>query len=100
MAETKVAKNSSKGVRYGGRKKGTPNKDKAELLDLITSTGCKHPLQGLAEIAKQSHDEGNFDLAVTCYKELAPYVAAKRKAVEHSGEVKSTQPLVVVLDGE
>ena len=94
---TKVEKNS---YRYGGRQKGTPNKDKQELLELIQATGCKHPLQGLAEIAKQSHDSGELELATTCYKELAQYVAAKRKAVEHSGEIEQKGPLVVVLDAE
>jgi hypothetical protein len=87
--------------KLGGRKKGTPNKDKQELLDLILSTGCKHPIQGLAEIAKQSHAQGEFDLAKDCYKELAQYVASKRKAVEHSGHVETEQvQLVVVLDAE
>lgn len=87
--------------KTGGRPKGVPNKDKQELLDLILSTGCKHPIQGLAEIAKQSHAQGEFDLAKDCYKELAQYVAPKRKAIEHSGHVDTEQvQLVVVLDSE
>ena len=89
---------SAKGVRLGGRQKGTPNKDKQELLDMILATGCKHPIQGLAEIAKQSHQQGEFDLAVTCYKELSQYIAPKRKAIEHSGEVEQKGPLVIVVD--
>lgn len=99
----KVSKKIKRGgARKGaGRPKGVPNKDKAELLELIESTGCKHPLVGLAEIAKESHEAGNLDLATTCYKELSQYVAAKRKAVEHSGEIETnSQPLVVVLDSE
>lgn len=95
--KSKVAKSRQK---TGGRAKGTPNKDKQELLELIQSTGCKHPLEGLAEIAKQSHSEGNLELAVTCYKELSQYVAAKRKAVEHSGEIEQKGPLVVVLNDD
>jgi hypothetical protein len=88
-----------KNPKGAGRPKGVPNKDKQELLDLILSTGCKHPIQGLAEIAKRSHDEGELDLAKDCYKELAQYVASKRKAVEHSGHVETEQvQLVVVLD--
>ena len=98
MSEAKVAKSSSK--RIGGRAKGTPNKDKQELLALIQSTGCKHPIQGLAEIAKKSHEESNLELATTCYKELSQYVAAKRKAVEHSGEIEQKGPLVVVLNDD
>ena len=102
---TKVAKSRNLGGRpkggpkLGGRTKGTPNKDKQELLELILSTGCKHPIQGLAEIANQAHSDGQFDLAKDCYKELAQYVAPKRKAVEHSGHVETEQvQLVVVLD--
>lgn len=98
MTEAKVGKSSAK--RIGGRAKGTPNKDKQELLDMIQATGCLHPIQGLAMIAKRSHDEGELELATTCYKELAQYVASKRKAIEHSGEVAQVGPLVVVLDGE
>lgn len=104
---TKVGKNSNSRGRplgqpkLGGRQKGTPNKDKQELLDLILATGCKHPLQGLAEIAKKSHEAGELDLAKDCYKELAQYVASKRKAVEHTGHIETEQvQLVVVLDSE
>ena len=104
---TKVGKTSNSrgrpkgGPKLGGRTKGTPNKDKQELLELILSTGCKHPIQGLAEIANQAHSDGQFDLAKDCYKELAQYVAPKRKAVEHSGHVDTEQvQLVVVLDKE
>lgn len=97
MTETKVEKSRQKS---GGRVKGTPNKDKQELLDMIQATGCLHPIQGLAMIAKRSHEEGELELATTCYKELAQYVAAKRKAVEHSGEIEQKGPLVVVLNDD
>lgn len=94
-------KSPQRGVRLGGRQKGTPNKDKQELLDMILATGCKHPIQGLAIIAKKSHENGDVELARDCYKELAQYVAPKRKAVEHSGHVETEQvQLVVVLDSE
>ena len=83
-----------------GRPKGVANKDKQELLDMIEATGCLHPIQGLAMIAKRSHDEGELDLATTCYKELAQYVASKRKAIEHSGEIEQKGPLVVVLNDD
>ena len=99
--EKELTKTKRGGVRpNSGRPKGVANKDKQELLALIQSTGCKHPIQGLAEIAKQSHDEGNLELATTCYKELSQYVAAKRKAVEHSGEIEQKGPLVVVLNDD
>jgi len=80
-----------------GRPKGVPNKDKAELLKLIEETGCDHPLQGLGKIAYIAFRDGDYALAKDCYKELAQYVAPKLKAIEHSGKVENTQPLVVVL---
>ena len=88
-----------KGIpKTGGRRKGAPTKDKQQLLEMIEQTGCKHPIVGLAEIAKESHQSGDFDLAKDCYKELAQYVAPKRKAIEHSGEIETNnEPLVVVL---
>jgi len=86
------------GKKYGGRKKGTPNKNTQDLLDMIESTGCVHPIQGMAEIAVIAMSERNYDLAQVCYKELAQYVAPKRKAVEHSGNVETKQPLVIVVD--
>ncbi len=104
---SKESKNRNLGGRpkglkkTGGRPKGTPNKDKQELLELILSTGCKHPIQGLAEIAKEAHENADLELARDCYKELSQYVASKRKAVEHSGHVDTEQvQLVVVLDSE
>lgn len=85
------------GRKTGGRKKGTPNKDKDELLKLIEESGCDHPLQGLGRIAYLAFRDGDYALAKDCYKELAQYVAPKRKAIEHSGQVENTQPLVVVV---
>ena len=85
--------------KSGGRPKGTPNKDKQELLDMILATGCKHPIEGLAMIAKEAHDSGDLALAKDSYKELAQYVAPKRKAIEHSGQVETNkEPLVIIVE--
>lgn len=85
------------GKKTGGRTKGTPNKATQDLLDMIEATGCCHPVQGMAEIAMQARSEGNLELAKDCYKELAQYVAPKRKAIEHSGKIENDQPLVIVV---
>jgi hypothetical protein len=101
MSEAKKELTNIRNPKGAGRPKGVPNKDKEELLNLIQATGCKHPIQGLAEIAKKSHEAGELDLAKDCYKELAQYVASKRKAVEHTGHIETEQvQLVVVLDSE
>lgn len=96
----KRARGRPKGYpKTGGRLKGVKNKaeKRDELLELIEATGCVHPLQGLAEVAVLARKDDNLDLATTCYKELAQYVAPKRRAVEHTTEVDDSQPLVIVL---
>lgn len=90
--------------KTGGRKKGTPNNDKLELLDAIReAVGDKdyHPVVQLAlvatdttmvkvtetkqgkvvefEVAKYSDE-----LKVSAAKEVAQYVSPKLKAIEHS----------------
>lgn len=93
-----MPRGSAPGERRGGRKRGTPNKSTQDLIEMIEATGCVHPVQGMAEIAVIARSDGNLDLAQTCYKELAQYVASKKKAVEHTGSVETNQPLVIVLD--
>lgn len=75
-----------KGVRYGGRQKGTPNKNTQDIQAKLDALGCD-PIQGMAEIAAEARAAGDFNLAGTMYKELAQYVAPKRKAVEVQGDV-------------
>ena len=74
------------GAREGaGRKKGKPNKKTQEVLDKLAELNCD-PIEGMARIAKQAIDEGELQLAGNMYKELAQYVAPKRKAIEHTGK--------------
>ncbi|NIV46836.1 MAG: hypothetical protein GWN46_08515 [Gammaproteobacteria bacterium] len=96
----------AKGRKTGGRAKGTPNKDKAALLELIQETvGDQnyHPVVAMAVIANDSSTkevtvEGKkrrvpkypLELRAMMHKEVAQYVAPKLKAIEHSAgdEVK------------
>jgi len=85
------------GKRAGaGRKKGSLNKrtEKAKqaIQDTIDRIGC-NPLEAMLEIAEQAKNEGDLSLALSAYKELAQYVAPKRKAVELSGD--SENPLAI-----
>lgn len=98
--ELEVDRTEREALREGrrrGKPKGARNRDKQDLLDLIEATGCSHPIQGLAEVAVIARKNDNLDLATTCYKELAQYVAPKRKAIEVSTEVEDNSPLVIVL---
>ena len=92
------------GRKTGGRTKGTPNKDKAELLEAIREAvgdSDYHPVIQMARIACDSstieitetrHGKSvkvevarySDDLRVACAKEVAQYVAPKLKAIEHS----------------
>lgn len=75
-----------KGVRYGGRQKGTPNKNTQDIQAKLDALGCD-PIQGMAEIAAEARRTGDLNLAGIMYKELAQYIAPKRKAVEVQGDV-------------
>jgi len=73
------------GAREGaGRNKGGKNKDKQAVADLLEEMNCD-PFAGMAEIAKMARDQGDFGIAVTCYKELAKYTKPQLKAIEHTG---------------
>lgn len=95
-----------KGQKTGGRARGTPNRDKAALLELIQETigdNDYHPVVAMAVIAndtssKQVKVDGKrrtvpkypLELRAMMHKEVAQYVAPKLKAIEHSAgeEVK------------
>lgn len=69
--------------KTGGRVRGTPNRKTCELAAKLDSLGCD-PILGLARIAM--NEATAPELKVRCYAELAQYVYAKRKAVEHLTE--------------
>ena len=70
--------------KTGGRQKGTPNKRTQEIIEKLEALGCD-PVEGMAKLAA---DENNSaELRGRMYAELAQYVAPKRKAVEHSGDL-------------
>lgn len=76
----------AKGIKTGGRTKGTPNKPTQNIIDRLAELDCD-PIEGMTLIASQAMDEGELMLAGSMYKELAQYVAPKRKSIEVSGDV-------------
>ena len=80
------------GKKYGGRVKGTPNKNSQTIMDKLSDLNCD-PIEGMATIARKAMDEGEFILAGTMYRELAQYVAPKRKSVEMNTHVSFEQKL-------
>lgn len=73
--------------KTGGRKKGTPNKDKQELLKLVRDAigdSDYHPVVQMALISVTTDEKITPELKFQATKEVAQYVAPKLKAVEHS----------------
>ena len=71
------------GRKTGGRTKGTPNARTQDVIEKLKSLECD-PIEGMARIAQQAEAEGDKSLAARMYTELAPYIAPKRKAIEHT----------------
>lgn len=71
--------------KNAGRKKGTPNKKTQDVTDKLEAMGCD-PIEGMAKIAEKAFEDADYQLAGNMYKELAQYVAPKRKAIEVTGE--------------
>lgn len=76
----KVAESS----RKGGRQKGTPNKKTQDVIDRLKELNCD-PIEGMARIAQAALEIADLQLAGQMFKELAQYVAPKRKAIEITG---------------
>lgn len=93
------------GKRPGaGRKKGSLNKRKQEIQELLDDMDCD-PIEGMARIALEAEAtassaesfqerKDSLTLAGNMYKELAQYVAPKRRAVEMKAEVTEKQFVV------
>ena len=73
------------GKKHGGRKKGTPNKTTLAVIKTLEEAGCD-PILGMVEVAQKAIEAEDYSLAGSMYKELAQYVAPKRKAVEFTGQ--------------
>lgn len=78
-----------KGTRYGGRAKGTPNRDTQKVIEIIEREKCD-PIEFLcwvvnANVAKLK-EAPELEQRIAAAKELASYIYPKRKAIEHSVE--------------
>lgn len=85
-------------AKTGGRKKGVKNKVNVSVKERLEKLGCD-PIEGMFRIAEKAEegvtigvdDNGepitrpDYALAGQMYKELAQYIAPKRKAIEHTG---------------
>lgn len=85
--------------KTGGRVKGTPNKATQEIIDKLKELDCD-PIAGLARIAQLAMDEADLKTAKDAYKELAQYIAPKRKQVEVEVETTVTHEVELLTDEE
>ena len=76
---------SKPGEYRGGRQRGTPNIATAEVQAKLEALNCD-PIGGMARIATAAEKRGDDELAGKMYRELAQYLYAKRKALEHSAD--------------
>jgi hypothetical protein len=87
------------GNNGNGRKKGTPNKKTQSVIDQLAALDCD-PIKGMATIALKAMEDKDFILAGSMFKELAQYVAPKRKSVEMSTHVTFEERLHDLTDEE
>lgn len=73
-----------------GRKKGTPNKSRLELLEICEQYKC-NPFEGMVILAMAEMDP---DKKFNKYERIANFVYAKPKAIEHSGEIQTSGPKI------
>lgn len=73
----------AQGRKTGGRKKGTPNKEKQALRELLAEHYPDyHPVLALAKIA--TNKRTGIDRRITCHREVAKYIEPQLKAIEHT----------------
>ncbi|MGE3992933.1 hypothetical protein [Pseudorhodoplanes sp.] len=77
-----------------GRKAGTPNKRTKSIEEKLEAMGCD-PIEAMARLAMDENESSTLRFAAL--KELAQYVAPKRKAVEVSS---AQEPFVIVISPE
>ena len=85
------------GERRGGRQKGTTNKDKAVLRDMVNAAFPGwDPVLAMAKIATTTNDAA---VELQACKEVAQYIHPKLKSIEHKGEVQK-RIVIVDFDGD
>ena len=74
----------AQGFKTGGRRKGIPNKRTGSLVERLLDEMTCDPVGIMAEMAMNPKTPAK--LRFLCAKELAQYIAPKRKAIEVTGD--------------
>jgi hypothetical protein len=96
-SDTKFKKGDKRPAN-AGRKKGTPNKSTAELREVVKGKLGVDVLEELCDrylFHKERENDTNADRMLT---EIASYCLPKLKAIEHSGEVKGSEGVVITVE--
>jgi len=95
----------AKGVKTGGRTKGTPNKRTLANQDLMAQATCPEmtPLAVMLKAMKLAWDKKDYAAAANFAKDAAPYLHPKLSSIEHKGDPdnpleQNTRVELVVID--
>ena len=83
----------AKGNKTGGRGRGTPNKRTQAVTEKLEALGCD-PIEGMARIAMD--DTVELSIRAQMFKELAQYVAPKRKALDMQADMNMAPPRFII----
>lgn len=75
-----------KGKKYGGRVAGTPNKRTQTVIDQLAALNCD-PIERIVTIGNLAMEADDYVAALNAFKDLAQYVAPKRKSIEMTTHV-------------
>jgi len=96
MSDYEIIKTKPDRVKYGGRKKGTPNlKVTLDLLNELKENGFS-PAYELMNMFWET--DTTKDQKIIIAKELSRYCYPLRKSVEHSGHVNNTAVNLTLKD--
>lgn len=89
-----------KGQKTGGRTKGTPNKDKLDLLSRFMKVTGREPMEVIALAVKKAVEQAEntdepreklslYTAAAQIAKDALPYMYARLAQIEHKGEIET-----------
>ena len=85
----------AKGIKTGGRTKGTPNRDKQALRERLSSLYPDYdPILAMVEMANDNTLEPSMRL--DCHKTIANYIHPKMRSIEHIVE-EEPQPINITI---
>lgn len=83
--------------KSGGRKAGTPNKDKKELIERIKEKFPDYcPVEAMCKVGEDILEKP--ELRMTAHKEVAQYIYPKLKSIDHNHGGQADNPIKASLE--